>query len=308
LRLAAITGAIIAVTLGCSVFARRNAEKPPGTHYSAAFLTGGGLVVFPFDGEEVTLDLPSGTSAQIFSADGNKVYGFARSTDAEAPPVVVASIIPPSLTAVEASRGLRDVQSIAADADGGIVAVTGVNRHYGVQECGVFELDVAKATAEHIVNNPSGECFDFVSLWNQLSLSPDGSRLVGRAGKGQLGLISLREHRVEKQWPGAAAWWSPDGRWIAALTYESPAEIDLIRAGDLSIRRKLGHDTGGRLQWSPDSRYLLLLDWGACGVGSGYFGTLKMLDIESGERTAIKSSTCKVNHSSVGWVSDDVLK
>ena len=85
-------------------------------------------------------------------------------------------------------------------------------------------------------------------------------------------MVNLRERRIEKSWPGEAAWWSPDGKWIAALSFGSPSEINLIRASDLSTERTLGPDTSGRLQWSPDSRYLLLLANGLCVAGFGYFG------------------------------------
>ena len=82
------------------------------------------------------------------------------------------------MTPLNASQGLGYLKSAAPDADGGIVAVSGVYQHAGIQECGLFELDVAKGSIQHVLNNPRGECFDFVSSWNQLSLSPDGSRLV----------------------------------------------------------------------------------------------------------------------------------
>jgi hypothetical protein len=307
LRFATITGAI-ALSLGCSVLGQPNAEKPPGTHYSAAFLTGGDLVVFPYDGKKITADLPSPFTGYSFSADGKTVYGFARPIGETPPPVAVASINPPGLVAIEASRGLRNVQSIAADATGDIMAVTALYQHDRVQQCGVFKLDVAKGTVEHVVNNPGGECVNFVSLWKGLSLSPDGSRALGTAGSRNLGVIDLKQHRIEKLWPGSSAAWSPDGKWIAALTYALPVEIQLIRASDLSIARTLGQTSVGRLQWSPDSRYLLLLDMGACGIGTGYFGTLETLDIDTGQRAAITSSRCEVNHESFGWISDDVVK
>ena len=165
LRLAAITAGIIAVTLGCSVFAQRNAEKPLGTHYSAAFLTGGDLVVFPFDGKKITADLPSPFTGYSFSADGKSIYGFAGSTGT--PPIAAVSVRPPGLTAIKASQGLRDIESVAADADGGIVAVSAVRQRDGAQECGVFVLDVVRETAEHVVDNAGGECFDFVSFYGR---------------------------------------------------------------------------------------------------------------------------------------------
>jgi Tol biopolymer transport system component len=306
LRLAAAIGGIVALTLGCSVLAQRNAEKPLGTHYSAAFLAGGDLVVFPFDGKKITAALPSAFTGYSFSADGKSIYGFAGSTGA--PPVAAASVKPLGLTAIKASQGLEDIESVAPDADGGIVAVSAVRQLDRARECGVFVLDVAAGTAEHVVDNAGGECFDFVSLWKGLSLSPDGRKAVVTAGSKNLGVIDLKQHRIEKLWPGSAASWSPDGEWIAALTSALPAEIQLIRASDLSTERALGQTSVGRLQWSPDSHYLLLLDMGACGIGTGYFGTLETLDIDTGQRAAITSSKCEVNHPSFGWISDDVLK
>jgi len=127
-------------------------------------------------------------------------------------------------------------------------------------------------------------------------------------GKGQIGVVNVRERRIEKLWPGTAAWWSPDGKWIAALSFTEPMEIELIRASDLSMQRSLGPDTAGRLQWSPDSRGLLVWDAGFCGLGSGYLGTLQIVDVGTGERTQISSSKCRVDLMSFGWVSDEVLE
>ena len=308
LRRALAIGGALAFTLGCSVLAQRSAEKPRGTHYSAALIKRGRLIIFPFDGNAVAVGLPQALIGNLFSAKSRQIYGFAATQTADAPAVVVATIKPPEISPIEASRGLNYARSVATDADGGILAVSAVYQHAGVQECGLFELDVSRGSVQHILNNPRGGCFDFVSCWNQLSLSPDGERVVGTAGSGQLAVINLRERRLEKTWPGAAAWWSPDGKWIATLTSETPSKIDLFRASDLSMHRMLGRDTSGRLQWSPDSRYLLLLDKGFCGIGSGYFGTLQVLDIATAQRRTIDSSRCKVNLAGTGWVSDDVFK
>jgi hypothetical protein len=301
-------GGLLAFTFGCSVLAQRGADRPLGTHYSAAVIRRGSIVVFPFDGSAVAVQLPKALNGNFFSADGHEIYGLAEAPTADAAAVVVANIKPPELKPIEASQGFSYVRSVAADANGGIAVVSAIYQHGGIQECGLFELDVSTGSVQHILNNPRSECFDFVSCWNQLSLSPDGERVIGTAGSGHIAVISLRERRIEKIWPGAAAWWSPDGKWIAALTYESPSEIELIRASDLSVQRTLGLDTGGRLQWSPDSRYLLLLDKGFCGVVSGYFGTLQALDITTGRRGVIGSSRCKVNSTGWGWVSDDVFR
>ena len=69
LRSALVLGGAVALMPGCSVLAQRNAEKPQGTHYSAAFIKAGKLVIFPFDRAEITADLPSALNGNTFSAE-----------------------------------------------------------------------------------------------------------------------------------------------------------------------------------------------------------------------------------------------
>ena len=69
---------------------------------------------------------------------------------------------------------------------------------------------------------------------------------------------------------------SLDGKWIATVSFAVPMQIEVIKADDFSVMRNLGNDDGGQLQWSPDSRYLLL--WtkdGSCGLGSAYSGPFR---------------------------------
>ena len=44
---------ILAFADGCSVLGQKNAQKPSGTDYSAAFIRDDTLIVFPFDGSEI---------------------------------------------------------------------------------------------------------------------------------------------------------------------------------------------------------------------------------------------------------------
>jgi hypothetical protein len=195
---------------------------------------------------------------------------------------------------------------LAVNATGDKVVLSAIYDHDGISECGLFELSVPGGAVAKILDNLSLNC-DFLSSWTELSLSNDGMRMVGTAGKGRVGVVNLHEHRVERLWQGAAAWWSPDGKWIAALSFSDKLEIELIRASDFAVRRKFDGGSA-RLQWSPDSRYLLVMTRGLCGLGTGYFGSLQTLDIQSGQRSLISSSKCKVNLMSTGWVDDDVLK
>jgi len=262
--------------------------------------------LFPFEGESLAIGLPVKLGGMTFSTSGRVIYGIAQSFS-EGKRLVAVTIKPSLVSPLPGSSDFKKINSLAVKATGNQAVVSAIYVHDGISDCGLFELDMSVGGVEKVIDNLSTSC-DFLSSWNQLSVSADGTRVVGTAGKGQVGVVNLRDHKVERLWPGTAAWWSPDGRWIAVLTTVSDKlEIELMRASDLSVQRKLG---GGspRLQWSPDSRYLLLVVGGLCGLGTGYFGTLQMLDIETGQRRSITSSKCRVNVMSTGWVNDEVLR
>lgn len=294
------------LTAGCSVLGQTAAQKPAGTHYSAAFISEGKLVVFPFEGTPHTIDLPATMGGATFSANGRAIYGIAQVAGDDRRRLIAVTIKPSHISSLPHSGEFNKINSLAVNLTGDRAVVSAMYIHDGTSDCGLFQLDMSDGRVERIVDNLGGSC-DFLSSWNQLSFSADGARMVGSAGKGQLGVINLREHRVERLWPGAAAWWSPDGRWIAALSYSDKPEIELIRVSDFAVEQKFDGGSA-RLQWSPDSRYLLVVGSGLCGIGTGYFGTLQMLDVQTGQRMPISSSKCKVNFMTTGWVSDDVLK
>jgi len=197
-------------------------------------------------------------------------------------------------------RGLAFVGGPSFDPKRVTALVPGIRASGPIKECGLFVVDV-HGNAEKAADNLEAGC-DYVSSWHDLSFSPDGLRAVGIASRGQLGRIDLERHRVEVLWKGSAAAWSPDGRWVAMLTFDLPVQLLLLDARDLSVRRNLGKAESSRVQWSPDSKYLLLWRAGFCGLSSGYFGTLQALDVESGERLPIESSRCRVNGMATGWV------
>ena len=242
-----------------------------------------------------------------FSADGRTIYGIVGPNGG--PRRLSAITINPSrLTRLPHSDEFNNYfNSLTVDTAGDKTVISAMYGQSAVQQCGLFELDITMGTIEKIIDNLGSGC-DYLSSWSDLSISPDGTRVVGTARKGQVGVVNLKEHRVEKLWAGTAASWSPDGKWIAALSFAEQMEIELIRTSDLSLQRRLGSDETGRVDWSPDSRYLLVFSNGFCGLGTGYVGSLQTLDIETGQRLTIESSKCRVNLMSTGWVSDDVLK
>ena len=299
---------VISFTVGCSVLGQSAAEKPVGTHYSAAFLKGSRLVVFPFNGNEVAVELPVAVGPFVFSANKPVIYGMLTSQPDATADFVTVSIKPGGVSHLPGLNRFSYINDLAVDAAGKKAIISAMYGLEAARRCGLFELDLTTGRVEHIIDNVSGQC-DYLSSWGELSLSPDGSRAVGRAQKGQLGVVNLKEHRIERLWSGSAASWSPDGKWIATLTLMTRrTKLELIDAHDFSKQRDLGAHNGG-LQWSPDSRYLLVWEseW-ACGMGVGYIGTLKALDIENGRRLPIKSSKCRVDAASTGWISDAVMK
>jgi hypothetical protein len=298
-----VVGAVLIA--GCSSFGQTAARKPAGTHYSPAFIRERELVVFPFEGDRVSIDLPAKLGDVAFSSDGRVIYGVSR-LSGEGKRLVAVTIKPSGVSQVPGSEGLDKIDGLAVNANEDKAVVSAIYDHDGISDCGLFELSMPGRAVKKILDNLSTSC-DFLSSWTELSVSGDGMRMVGTAGRGQVGVVNLSERRVEKLWPGTAAWWSPDGKWIAALSFSNQLEIELIRASDLSVQRKLGAGAA-RLQWSPDSRYLLLVAGGLCGLGTGYFGTLQTLDVETGERRLVSSSKCRVNLMTTGWVDDAVLK
>jgi len=298
--------AVLVFAAGCSVLGQRNAQKPLGTHYSAAFIRDNKLIVFPFDGSEVRIDLPATVGGMTFSADGRTIYGIVGPNGG--PGRLAAIAINPSRVSPLPHSDEFDnyFNSLTVNATGDKAVISAMYGQNGIQGCGLFELDITKGSVEKIIDNLGSGC-GYLSSWSHLSISLDGSRVVGTSRKGQIGVVNLSARKVEKLWPGTEASWSPDGKWIAALSFTDPMKITLMRASDLSTQRELGDDATTQLQWSPDSRYLLLFNFGLCGLGTGYVGTLETLDIETGRRQPIESSKCRVDRATAGWVSDDVL-
>lgn len=134
-----------------------------------------------------------------------------------------------------------------------------------------------------------------------LSLSPDGERAVARHND-RVELIDIAGGTAEPlREDFFIAAWSPDGKWLAALERGEKGHTILLDAKTLTPVRVLGPS---ELDWSPDSQYLLGMkqhDW--CGP---YSGTLETINIETGERTTIKSSKCHVNQATTGWVRADI--
>lgn len=292
------------------IFAQRGVQRPGSHSYSAAFIKEKTLVVFPFDADEVTIPLPIKVGAFTYTPDGKSVYSNAPSfVDRTASGLLKVEIKPTRLSAVPGSLGFGVVYSVAISARQDKAVISGRYRQADADACGVFELNFASDVVRKVIANDDGGC-DYLSAWTAISLSPDGSHAVARERRGEIGLIDINAGKVQAQWPGTTAAWSPDGKWIATVDFTEQLGIALIDPNNVfGKRRGLGHTDIPTIAWSPDSRYLLLWKSEAqCAPYLGYFGTFEALEVSSGLRTPIKSSRCKVNLMTGGWISNEVLK
>jgi hypothetical protein len=282
-------------------------QRPENTNYSAAFIRNDKLVVFPFEGKEVVIELSVALGGMSYSASGQSIYGIV-SQPGSAKNLAAVRIKPIGVRFLPGLDSFRYINAVAVNTTEDKAVVSATYERDPALPCGLFNLDLKTGQIEYIIGNIGGGC-DYLSSWNHLSLSPDGRRAVGTASKGHLGLTNIKERRIERLWSGTSASWSPNGKWIAATSFENYMQIELIDARSGSKRRGLGTDDTGELQWSPDSRYLLVSKTGlSCGWSMGYAGTLEALDVETGQRLSIASSRCRVNLMTTGWVSDEVFK
>lgn len=114
-------------------------------------------------------------------------------------------------------------------------------------------------------------------------------------------LIDLRSGSVRALSPDLELGkWSPDGKWLAALDWKKGHTV-LMDAATLTPQRILRMSDA---DWSPDSHYLLGVRPGfLCGA---YARAFEATNIETGKAVTIKSSHCRVNRPTTGWVSTKI--
>jgi hypothetical protein len=323
-------GLILAAAFGVSHLV--SAQHPNGGHdasggYRAAFYSSGAaftdeqsLVVFPFDGEAFSIHLPTALGRFAFTKDGKILYAEARAWRpnrrnsssypdvASSPSLYKVEFNPTRTSPVPASAGLGPLFSIAVSQRQDKIVVSGKYEHTENVECGLFEISLLDGRVRKVLDNP--ECLlpgssGYLAAWLTISLSPDGQRAVATR-KSHLELINLTRATVKDLGDGfVKAAWSPDGKWIAALKDQGNDQWKtmLMDTSTFEVRRALGNSD---VEWSPDSRYLLAgKPDDQCENG---LGTLETVDIESGRRTTIASSKCKINEVTTAWVSRGIAK
>jgi hypothetical protein len=250
------------------------------------------LQVFPFRTKAYSVPLPR-VGRITYAPDGGALYAEVAPDPLTGSRLARIELDPVRVVPLPGSAGITNVDSIAVSKDLAKIVFSG--RYPGGKPpgCGVFELAITAQTIRKILDNP--EC-DYIHSWHGISLSPDGLQAVAVL-KQQLAVIDLATGALRVLGTGyLEASWSPDGKWIAALENGGKFRTKLLDTADFTVRRVFGISD---LAWSPDSRYLLnTRASGRCGES----GTLEALDVTSGARRTIASSTCQANQSATGWV------
>jgi hypothetical protein len=265
-RLSSLTAGITLVVCSCTP---GHGQRFVSADYMAAFVGPVGLTVFPFVSQARTRSFNADIKGLAYSPDGDFLYGQAESSNPQWSGIVrlnLESFQIERIPGTEAFRFRRSDQSVS-----------------------------------EIVLSPNQRC-DYLTDWHCLSVSPD-MRYIAASKLGAIVVIDSVSGAKSPLGRGWKAAWSPDGKWIAMTQGENNLEVTLIDSHDWSSRRSLGATDDTGLVWSPDSQYLLIWKSGLLSCGP-YFGTLATINVESGKRENIQSSSCKVNVMTAGWVSN----
>lgn len=182
------------------------------------------------------------------------------------------------------ARNVSCEADVAFSPDGRHIAYIGVNR----------ELYSISVTGGH--PQPLGRIeYEFDSLWTLMGIkpewSPDGSRVLVNTNRFGLaifpfdGSMAGREPEsflLRQQPPGA---WSPDGTRIATADGRAIVILDT----NLVVVKRFKDVTEGAadmLQWSPDSRSLLFIDFGQAFL----IGRASVLDVGTGTKHTLSEN------------------
>ena len=261
-------------------------------------------MVYPFHATRFEIPLPFDLWRLTYGPDGRVLYAEAamiHPPELEHPGFFKVEFNPTRVSLLPGSLDLS-AKSIAVSARQDKIVFSGKSGRGNQAACGVYELTLANGKLRPVLRQT--DCLPSTS-WTDLTLSPDGENALS-IHEHALELIHLTDGTTKFLGDGfVVAAWSPNGRWIAARRNHGGEETVLLEANSFSPRRTLPPSTA---QWSPDSRYLL--SYRKHLVCGWYSGTLEMIDVETGKRSAIRSSSCQIDEfmGAVGWLSDEVLE
>jgi WD40 repeat protein len=257
------------------------------------------LYVFPIESKSFAIALPFQLGKFAVSPDGTVLYGprffdlGGRNTG-----LYKTEISTSKATRIAGSEGLASIYGITASSAKIVVSAGFLTDAGLVSRCGLYELMLSTGAVHEILSN--SDC-KYASSWSSISLSPESEKIVA-VRKHRLELIDTKTKTVRSLGDGFYdVAWSPDGRWIAALGDNGEHTV-LFDAITFDKRRTL---PSSEVIWSPNSHSIV-----ASRVHSRCppdFGTLHLIDIESGKTSLIQSSSCKINHLVFGWINVAVL-
>jgi len=254
------------------------------------------LEVFPFASKAFDTPLPFAIGPFAYSPDGRALY--AKVLRFGTCGLFRIEFSPTRATPIPGSETVG-VGSLAVTQRGDKLVIAGGQRG---APCSIFEFVLASGAVRKLISASPCDPMKITTHWGHLSVAPDGNRAT-----------ALRNHRLElidfskgtaAAIPGefVLGTWSPDGKWLAAVKSGSDTTF-LLDSTTLRQRRVVGPTL---LVWSPDSRYLLADKRRTlCGL---YAATLEVVDVETGARTEIASSRCRVDRNTVGWVSRGIAQ
>ena len=268
------------------------------------------LTLFPADGPQVTLPLPSGLPAGLalnaFGPDGKAVY--VQKADLSFQGIIKIEFKPARQSVVPGSPGLGTIWHLTIAQPGGQIFLSGIDKN--LSRCGTFEIDPDADGFRTLLVGAYPNCGGGGG-----AISADGKRVLSHVGK-ELSIRNLdtdsnevvhgipgEPSQSDGTWPYRATW-SPDGRWISTIVHD---RIILIDATDTSRRRNLGHGSVP-VVWSQDSNSLLLSTSQPRCAPSLYFESLESLDVQTGKRSLIKSSRCEVGPGWFGWIDQAAVR
>jgi hypothetical protein len=253
------------------------------------------LTIYPLDGRPVTIPLPDTLpktlSPLAFSSDGRAIY--IKTADG----ITKVELQPMRLATVDGSQSIGSVWHLTDSSQSAKLFGSGV---FG-GSCGAFEIDPSTGSfrALRTAPLPYQNCGGASG-----QVSTDGRRELSFLGN-ELDVLDLETGIKHSLGPGLSdGRWSPDGRWIAAW---GTGRIVIIDADNVSHRKDLGKCCDRPVEWSPDSKLLLLTKSELRCALYLYFDSLQVLDVETGKRTVIKSSRCNTG-GWVGWVDRRVVE
>jgi len=260
------------------------------------------LKLFPAGAPAAVIKIPFRGWPVKFSGDGRSLYAATGQS------LVRIDYNPLQSTPVKGTQGFEIVKGFAVTQDNSKVVISGIHRERGIEKCGLFAITVSTGVVSRILGDDCG----YQWTWNEVTVSPDGARAVAEYGSGhghRLDLIDLVHGSTKSLGDLSRPTWSPDGRWVAAINWNS-WRLVLLDANDFSHRRDIGSTI--EAAWSPDSRYLLLWKYRLfkCGFGLDVEppASLDILEVASGKRYAVPSSECQLVEGPIGWLVGDIHK